>query len=85
MVKGNVAAVVGQFVPALLDRVVEDFIHAAHIGPHGNDYRQMQQSRLHGVIKAGHNQKVHKEGQHIHRPIDKLHRTHKGNGGDSQL
>ena len=52
MVKDNIIAFVRKSVIALLDGVIEDFVHAGDIGARANHCRQILKRALQWIIKA---------------------------------
>ena len=73
MVEHDVAALIGQLLAAGLDGVIQDLIHASHIGAHGNDRRQILQSPLHGVVHPGCRHQEQKQGQYVDAALHQQH------------
>ena len=65
MVEGNIISLIGKFGIALLDRMVEDFIHTGDIGTCADNRRQILQRSLQRIVKPRYDKQEHKEGQHI--------------------
>ena len=53
MIKHDVAALIGHRFAAGLDWVLQNLIHPAHVGAHGNDGCQILQSALHRIVHPG--------------------------------
>ena len=85
MVEHDVAALIGELLAAALDGVLQDFVHAAYVGAHGDDRRQILQRPLHGVIQAGGHQQKHEKRQNVDAAVYQQHGAGQRHGGDAKL
>ena len=85
MVKDNIIPLIGKPITALLDRMIENFIHTGNVGSCTDDCRKILERALQRVIQTGYYQKEHKECKHGEASLHEQNNSHQCNRCNTKL